>query len=51
VAGLLPTDRPKSYDFDDKKEYKRKLLEYESDYKWRIFEFMAETEGLSYGIR
>jgi hypothetical protein len=42
IAGLYPEDRPKSYDFDDKDEYERKLLEYEAAHKEALFKFMEE---------
>lgn len=44
VAGLCPDDRPNSYDFEDKDEYERKLLEYESERKAKIYKFMQEVD-------
>lgn len=41
MAGLYPSDRPNSYDFEDEDEYERKLLEYDVDHKAKIYEFMA----------
>lgn len=46
VAGFEPKDRPKSYDFDDKEEYRRKLLAWEHEHKNRIYAFMLETGGM-----
>ena len=44
IAGLYPNDRPKSYDFDDKDEYEKRLLEFESLHKRKIYMFMSEHE-------
>ena len=44
VAGLYPEDRPNSYDFEDKDEYERKLLEYEAERKAKIYKFMQEED-------
>lgn len=46
VAGLEPKDRPNSYDFEDKEEYRRKLLAWEHEHKNRIYAFMLETGGI-----
>lgn len=44
IAGLNPEDRPKSYDFDDEDEYRRKLLAWEHEHKNRIYAFMLEND-------
>ena len=46
IAGIDTKDRPKSYDFDDEDEYRRKLLEYEHEHKKKIYAFMLETGGI-----
>lgn len=46
IAGLYPNDRPKSYDFDDEDEYERRLMEFDSEHKRKLYAFMEETEGL-----
>ena len=46
IAGIDPKDRPKSYDFDDADEYRRKLLAWEHEHKNRIYAFMLETDGM-----
>ena len=42
VSGLLPIDRPKIYDFDDKDEFDHELLEYEAKHKLSLFKFMED---------
>ena len=46
IAGIEPKDRPKSYDFDDEDEFRRKLLAWEHEHKNRIYSFMLETGGM-----
>lgn len=40
MAGLYPSDRPNSYDFEDEEVYEKKLLEYEVDHRMKIYKFM-----------
>ena len=46
IAGIEQKDRPKSYDFDDEDEYRRKILAWEHEQKNRIYAFMLETGGM-----
>jgi hypothetical protein len=46
IAGIDQNDMPKSCDFDDEDEYRRKLLVWEYENKNRIYAFMLETGGM-----
>jgi len=47
IAGLVPVDAPKSYDFEDKEEYKRKKFEFNYDHKQKLYSFMNEVDPLT----